>query len=159
MIHTYIIPGVSKVVARNLKKAMLKKMWKPQTLLFPANCSKLVAGNSNVLWPGYHYQNLILSTAGDRPWLPILISHLFQHGFFWFLPTTFFIPGCFVGISFLFYFFFLVFLLKFWIVITWNSVLANVVVNYVKPISRHDNTALIHVLNYCVYCKSGNVRG
>ena len=26
----------------------------------------IVAGNSNVLWPGHHYQKLIPSTAGGR---------------------------------------------------------------------------------------------
>ena len=97
-----------KVVAKNLKKTMLKKMgnqngWsRPpsvdgipgrKTLLLPAN---YLAGNSNVLWPGHHYtwqatvmfcglviiiKNFI-SINSRRPWLSKLISHLFQHGFF-----------------------------------------------------------------------------
>ena len=55
----------------------------------------LLAGNSNVLRPGHHYQNLN-SINSRRPWLPILISHLFQHSLFldsW--PQLFLHQGCF----------------------------------------------------------------
>ena len=59
----------------------------------------IVAGNSNVLQPGHHYQKFY----SKRPWLPILISHLFQHGLFRFLAATHFALGVFwLGFHFFF---------------------------------------------------------
>ena len=113
----------------------------------------MLTTDSNVLQPGHHYHKNFNFIKSRRPWPPILISHLFQHGLFKFLVATFLHQRCFVWnfISFLLLLPLLVFLLKFCFVTMSCGVLANVAVDYFRLISRHGSTGLRHVLNYRAY--------
>ena len=70
-------------------------MTRPQNITVACQLLKV---SGNVLQPGHHYQNFN-SINSRRPWLPILISHLFQHGFLRLLATTFLHQGYF-GLDF-----------------------------------------------------------
>ena len=93
---------------------------------------------------------LIPSTAGGLC-CPFRFHIFFSMAFLKFFVAAFLPKGCFGWYSFLFYFYFLVFLLKFYFVTTLYDVLANAAEDYFRLISRNGNTALIHVLNYCAY--------
>ena len=65
-------------------------------LLLPASYKVIVASKGNILWPVIIIKNFnSINSKRPRPWPPILISHLFQHAFFRFLPITFLYQGVF----------------------------------------------------------------
>ena len=79
----------------------------------------LLAGNSNVLWPGNHYQNFKFHQQQEALAAHFDFTFFSAQSFFRFLATIFFTPGVFwLGFHFFFYFFFLflVFLIIFFFV-------------------------------------------
>ena len=112
-------------------------------------CLPQLTGNSNVLWPGHHYQKFYFHQQQEALAAHILISHFLSMAFFRFFATTFLYQGVLIGISFSFLL--LSFLAKILLCNSANGLLTNVAVDYFKLISRHGNTALMHVLSYCTY--------
>ena len=92
-------PWVWKSNDRELKKAMLKKMWNQKRQPRPPAVDgiqifAIQETKNNVLWNGHHYQKLN-SINSRRPWPPFWFHIFLSLAFFYFLTTTFLHPECF----------------------------------------------------------------